>query len=81
VIAIRWSLVTALVTFVICAVASASIPLWLASVLLLVAVAWSFGLLRRSAWVADIPAGHPDALGSLDLAERQHQPWRQPPSN
>lgn len=26
------------------------------------------------------PAEHPDALGSLDLLERAHQPWRRPPT-
>lgn len=32
----------------------------------------------RQPWMQDIPEDHPDALGSLDLLERQHQPWRRP---
>ncbi|GAA3009327.1 hypothetical protein [Microbacterium aurantiacum] len=35
----------------------------------------------RQPWIQDIPEDHPDALGSLDLLERQHQPWRHQPPN
>lgn len=32
-------------------------------------------------WIQDIPEDHPDALGSLNLLERRHQPWRHQPPN
>lgn len=32
---------------------------------------WILGAFTREAWVEDIPADHPDALGSLDLLERK----------
>lgn len=35
----------------------------------------------RHPWIEDIPEDHPDALGSLDLLEREHQPWRHQPPN
>lgn len=32
---------------------------------------WGIGGLRREFWVTDIDEEHPDALGSLDLLERE----------
>jgi hypothetical protein len=33
----------------------------------------------RKPWIQSIPEDHPDALGSLDLREREHQTWRNTP--
>ena len=43
-----------------------------AALLLLVAAVWLFGAFRPEFWFGDISEDHPDALGSLDLAERAH---------
>ena len=44
----------------------------LAGVVVMTLAVWILGGFRREAWIADITDTHPDALGSLDLAERAH---------
>lgn len=44
---------------------------FLVGVMLLVVWAWGLRVFRRDFWVQEIDSTHPDALGSLDLRERE----------
>lgn len=39
----------------------------------LILALWLLGVFRRDFWIATITEDHPDALGSLDIAERAHR--------
>ena len=45
----------------------------LAAVVLLALALWMFGVFRADFWGSPITQDHPDALASLDLAERAHR--------
>lgn len=71
--AIRWALAVVLMFFAVGFFASWNWALAVAALVLVIALAATCGAFRASTWVMDIPEDHPDALGSLDLLEREYR--------